>query len=153
MWIPPENKDPIQLLAPTRKSVALFGAVNPRTGQFVSQFEKKFNSVTFEDFLRRLLEHRARRRCQVVILDNARYHHARCLRPFLDKHRALLELEFLPPYSPELNPIERVWKLTRELCTHNQYFPQLEDLINVVWNQMLQWSQPNTVLRKLCGIT
>jgi transposase len=153
MWIPPENKDPIQLLAPTRKSVGLFGAVNLRTGQFVSQFEKKFNSVTFEDFLRKLLEHRPRRRCQVVILDNAPYHHGRCLRPFLDKHRGVLKLEFLPPYSPELNPIERVWKLTRKLCTHNQYFPQLEDLINAVWNQMLHWSQPNPVLRKLCGIT
>ena len=35
MWVPPEDKDPIVLHAPTRKSVACFGAVTLRTGQFV----------------------------------------------------------------------------------------------------------------------
>jgi hypothetical protein len=43
MWVPPEDKDPILLLAPTRKSVSLFGAVNLRNGKLVTQFEKKFN--------------------------------------------------------------------------------------------------------------
>jgi transposase len=55
----------------------------------------------------------------VVVLDNARWHHARALRPWLSKHRRVLRLDFLPPYSPDLNPVERVWKLTRRLCTHN----------------------------------
>jgi transposase len=31
-----------------------------------------------------------------------------------------MALDFLPPYSPELNPVERVWKLTRRLCLHTQ---------------------------------
>ena len=35
-------------------------------------------------------------------------------------------LDFLPHYSPDLNPIERVWKVTRRLCLHNVYFPKLE---------------------------
>ena len=37
-------------------------------------------------------------------------------------------LDFLPPYSPDLNPIERVWKLTRRLCLHNVYFPKLDQV-------------------------
>jgi len=37
-------------------------------------------------------------------------------------------LLYLPPYSPELNPIERVWKLTRRLATHNRYFAHVEEL-------------------------
>ena len=45
MWVPPEDKDPILLLAPTRKSVSLFGAVNLRNGKLVTQFEKKFNGI------------------------------------------------------------------------------------------------------------
>ena len=40
MWVPPEDKDPIQLLAPTRKSIALFGAVNLGTGQLLTQLEE-----------------------------------------------------------------------------------------------------------------
>jgi transposase len=40
----------------------------------------------------------------------------------------IFRLDFLPPYSPDLNPIERVWKLTRRLCLHNVYFPKLDQV-------------------------
>ncbi|MBU6398991.1 MAG: transposase, partial [Verrucomicrobia bacterium] len=49
---------------------------------------------------------------------NAAYHHATGLNGWLNANRDILELLYLPPYSPDLNPIERVWKLLRELCTH-----------------------------------
>jgi len=58
----------------------------------------------------------------VAILDNAAYHSARALEPFLTAHREVLQLLFLPR-TAELNPVERLWKLTRRLCTHNRYFP------------------------------
>ena len=88
----------------------------------------------------------------VILLDNAKYHHAVLLHPFLRQHRHDLVLEFLPAYSPELNPIERVWKLTRKLCTHNTYFEKLEALIAAVANQHMAWNAPNETLRKLCCI-
>jgi transposase len=152
MWVPPEEKDPVLLHAPTRKSIALFGAVNLRDGQLVTQFSSKFDAITFGDFLKKLIRHRPRRRRLVLILDNARYHHARILQPFLAERRHILSLSFLPPYSPELNPVERVWKLARRLCTHNQYFPQLSDLIAAVTYQLDLWEKPNIFLRRLCGI-
>src|SRR5271165_7173070 len=117
------------------------------------QPDPKFNALTFGSFLRHLLRHRARGRRMVVILDNARYHHACLLKPFRRQHRHVLRLDHLPPYSPELNPIERVWKLTRRLCTHNQYFPELKDLLDAVSQQMAAWQKPNSVLHRLCGIT
>jgi hypothetical protein len=152
MWVPPEDIDPIQLLAPTRKSIALFGAVSIRSGQLLTQFDKKFDAMTFHNFLEKLLGHEAKDQRLVVILDNAKYHHANLLKPFLRKHRKRLKLEFLPPYSPELNPIERVWKLTRRLCTHNEYFPELAELQHAVSGQLSSWGQPNETLRKLCCI-
>ncbi len=152
MWVPPEETDPILLHAPTRKTVALFGAVQPESGRLVARFEPQFNAITFEAFLRQLLRHRARRRPLVAILDNATYHYARALTPFLAAHRGVLRLLFLPPYSPALNPIERVWKLARRLCTHNRYFPQLDELVQAVADQMEAWRTPNQVLHRLCGI-
>jgi transposase len=152
MWVPPEDKDPILLLAPTRKSVSLFGAVNLRNGKLVTQFEKKFNAMTFRDFLCLLLQHRRRARKIVISLDNAKYHHAAVLQPFFKRHRDKLALEFLPAYSPALNPIERVWKLTRKLCTHNAYFEKLETLVDAVSRQHMVWNVPNDTLRKLCCI-
>ena len=153
IWVPPENTDPVLLHAPTRKSVALFGAVNLRHGQLVTLQKPTFGAMTFRQFLGKLLPHRARDRRMVLILDNARYHHARSLRPFLDSRQALVRLDFLPPYSPDLNPIERVWKLARKLATHNEYFPKLENLTAAVSAQMDAWKKPNPVLRKLCCIT
>lgn len=152
MWVPPEETDPVLLHAPTRKSVALFGAVNLRTGQLVTQFCSPFNAITFGTFLRTLLRHRSPTRRLVLVLDNARYHHATLLRPYLTEKRHLLSLSFLPPYSPALNPIERVWKLARKLCTHNQYFPLLADLVTAVSAQLELWRKPNPVLARLCGI-
>jgi hypothetical protein len=152
MWVPPEETDPVLLHAPTRKSVALFGAVNLRNGQFITQFSPKFDAVTFGDFLRKLIAHRHSGRRIVAILDNARYHHATLLQPFLAVHRRKLSLSFLPPYSPDLNPVERVWKLARRLCTHNRYFPALQDLVAAVSIQMDSWKRPNNALYKLCGI-
>ena len=38
-----------------------------------------------------------------------------------------VELLFLPPYSPNLNLIERLWKLVRSKCLRNRYFPTFED--------------------------
>jgi transposase len=88
----------------------------------------------------------------VVVLDNARYHRARLLTEFLRSHRSCMRLDFLPPYSPQLAPIERVWKLLRRLATHNQYFPELKDLLEAVMRQVDLWAKPNDILKRLCCI-
>jgi transposase len=152
MWVPPENKDPVLIHAPTRKSVAFFGAVRPSDGQLVTFKIDTFNTKSFGTFMRQLLRHRRPHRKIVLVLDNARWHHAAALRSWLRKHRCSIRLDFLPPYSPELNPIERVWKLTRRLSTHNQHFEQLSDLVSAVGEQLYSWRKPNETLQRLCAI-
>ena len=152
MWVPPEIKDPIVLHAPTRKSVACFGAVNLSTGKFVRAMCSLFNAETFQQFLKKLLRHRPRNKRMVIVLDNAKYHHAVLLAPFLRKYCKLLSLLFLPPYSPQLAPIERVWKLARRLATHNRYFATLIEVLDAISACFDRWRQPNSVLRRLCCI-
>jgi transposase len=146
MWVPPEEKDPVLLHAPTRKSIALFGAVQIRSGKLVTMTASPFNTESFAAFLRHLASHRNRRRRTVLIVDNAGYHHPP-LRP------PCLHLDYLPPYSPELNPIERVWKLLRRLRIHNQYFETLDHLMRQVSEQLALWASPNDALKRLCCIT
>ena len=62
----------------------------------------------------------------------------------------LFHCEYLPPYSPDLNPIERVWKLTRRLCVHNRYFSKISELVDLVEDQFQLWGVGNDDLRKLC---
>lgn len=152
MWIPPEDVDPVLLHAPTRKQMAVFGAVCPADGRLLTVPAATFNAQSFRAFLVRLLNRRGKGRVMVVVLDNARWHHARALRPWLRSHGHVIRLEFLPPYSPDLNPVERVWKLTRRLCTHNVYFDSLQKLIQSVQQRFGLWSKPNRQLRRLCAI-
>jgi hypothetical protein len=56
-------------------------------------------------------------------------------------------------YSPELNPIERVWKLTRRHCWHNRYFSDLDKVIGAVEATFDPWTVRNETLRRLCAIT
>jgi transposase len=152
MWVPPEVKDPVLMHASTRKSVACFGAVSLSTGKFIRAMCEKFDAVTFESFLKKLLRHRSRGKRMVVVLDNARYHHAILLAPLLRRYRKVLSLLFLPPYSPQLAPIERVWKLARRMATHNRFFATLGELLAAVDECFDRWRQPNSVLLRLCGI-
>lgn len=146
MWVPPEEKDPILLHAPTRKSIALFGAVQIRSGKLVAMTTSPFNSDSFAAFLQHLARYRDHRRRTILVTDNAGYHHsATCPQ--------CLHLDYLPPYSPELNPIERVWKLLRRLRIHNQYFKTLDHLVEEVSEQLTIWATPNNSLKRLCCIT
>lgn len=152
MWVPPEIKDPVLLHAPTRKSVACFGAVSLSTGKFIRAMCERFDALTFETFLKKLLRHRSRGRRMVIVLDNAKYHHAVHLKPLLRKYRAVLRLLFLPPYSPQLAPIERVWKLARRMATHNRFFASLGEVLAAIDQCFDRWRHSNSVLRRLCGI-
>jgi transposase len=155
MWVPPETHDPVLLHQPTRRSVGYFGAVRLRDGKFFFQRETdKFNAVTCWKFLRHLRAASTRTgRRVVVITDNAKYHHARLHRPWREEHADHFALDYLPAYSPELNPIERVWKLTRRRCLHNRYFGHLNEVLQAVESEFTHWIRPNNTLRRLCAIT
>ena len=105
-----------------------------------------FNAATFATFLKTLLRHRARNTRMVLVLDNARYHHAILLKPVMRTYRAVLRLLFLPPYSPQLAPIERVWKRARRLATHNRFFATLADALTAISTCFDRWGTPNSVL-------
>ena len=88
----------------------------------------------------------------VVIADNSKYHHAKLHAAWRLERQGRFSLDFLPPYSPELNPIERVWKRTRRNCLHNAYFPRLALVAESVEKQFVRWSEPNAELAQLCQL-
>ena len=68
-----------------------------------------------------------RHRRVVLLIDNAPWHAGEPIRQALADHPHL-ELKRLPSYSPQLNPIERFWKVLRRRATHNRLFETLADL-------------------------
>jgi transposase len=113
----------------------------------------KLNAVSCWAFLRQL-NRSARRpgRRVIVILDNAAFHHARLHQAWRQRREPGLAMLFLPPYSPELNPIERVWKLTRRQCLHNRHFPTLDAVVDAAEGTFDEWSCGSDVLRRLCAL-
>jgi transposase len=154
MWIPPEVEDPVVRHHPTRKSVGYFGAVRLRDGKFLFQRETNcFDAMSTWSFLRRLRWSSRRSGHRVVLItDNAKYHHAKVHAPWRVEQQPDFTLSYLPPYSPDLNPIERVWKLTRRLCLHNRYFPTLDGVVEAVEERFATWMLPNESLKRLCAV-
>ncbi|KAA6317358.1 hypothetical protein EZS27_032468, partial [termite gut metagenome] len=73
---------------------------------------------------------RYKRQKVYMVLDNVRFHHAKGLKPILERYSHRIELVFLPPYSPDLNPIERVWWLMRKKVTHNRWVKTMEERVD-----------------------
>jgi transposase len=113
---------------PTRKSVKVMGAVALGRGpKWHSRMVNTFNGETFLSFLRQLLRQYPDRKIH-LICDNAPYHKTLKISQWLKAHEDRIELFFLPPYSPEFNAVEYVWKETRRKTTHNRFFKTLNDL-------------------------
>jgi transposase len=131
-----------------------WGAVNPVTGQTMHVIHHRRNNVGF----RRLLAAISRtydlpnhpERQVILFVDNDKAHQAKAVCQLLEKHGQQIQIEWLPSYSPELNPEEDIWQHMRRRVTHNHYFGQLGVLLDAVasFHQELE-ENPEQVLRLL----
>ncbi len=110
-----------------RKTAHVFGIVTlERRPRFHYRFAPVFNGLTFLDFLKQLVA-RSRRKL-FLIIDNGPCHNLQDDgKRWLAEHRHRLELFRLPPYSPEYNPIEGIWKVTKKRTTHNRFYKTVEE--------------------------
>lgn len=92
-----------------------------------------------------------------MVLDNAPWHKKAIrliwteeLPQYQDIREKMTYLNF-PPYSPDLNPIEQVWRITRREMTHNRYYPSKESLETALDEYYSNFKEPNAKLRALCS--
>jgi transposase len=106
-----------------RKTAHVFGAMSlEHRPFFVYRFADVFSGKTFHEFLSDLVTHRPRHKI-FLIIDNGPCHWLNAEgQQWLANNRNRIELFRLPPYSPELNGIEGVWKLTKKTTTHNRFY-------------------------------
>ena len=95
----------------TRERVSVFGALSENELSFKTT-EDKCNYQTYLKFLKSLLEKHEK---ILVVVDGAKYHFEKeHVQKFYKENESCLKVMQLPPYSPELNPIEQVWKETKK---------------------------------------
>lgn len=110
-----------------RKSVKILGAVDLYSARFSWGCDEVFNAQTYLAFVERLAR-RYRRQGMILIQDNASYHKDAHVWAWFRDNRQWLEVHQLPPYSPQLNPVERLWQHTRKNATHNRSFLTVDEL-------------------------
>jgi transposase len=103
-----------------RKRVTLNGAYCPETAEAVICEEETADSEALVRLLGRLEQWQTEGIIWLV-LDNARHHRSKLVAEWLALHQRVRIL-YLPPYSPNLNPIERLWLLLHRKALYNQYF-------------------------------
>jgi transposase len=110
-----------------RKGYKVFGAIEYFSGRLFSQgLEGRFNSEQYQTFLRMIMAQTTEH--LFVIHDGARYHTSASTQAFLAAHSERITAEPLPSYSPDYNPIEYLWKKTKQRATHNKYFKEFAAL-------------------------
>ena len=114
--------------------VIVHRAVNPLSGDSVGLVAPTVNTFVMNSHLRMIGEHVGHKRHVVPVMDQAGWHVAKAL-----EVPANMSLLLLPPYSPELNPIERVWHWLREHQLSNRVYIDYDDLFESgcrAWNTL-----------------
>lgn len=103
-----------------RQRLNLNGAVNTETLQVVVRSDDTLDAASTVALLTTLEKKHPQAGRIYVIADNARYYRSRLVKAYLKRSR--IKLIFLPPYAPNLNLIERLWKYFRKMVLYNRYY-------------------------------
>lgn len=120
----------------------VYAAVDPITGEHFSLLLPYVNTDMMQIYLNELSSANTGKKT-ILIMDQAGWHKSRRLQ-VPDN----IEIWFLPPYSPELNPVERLWKQMKQEVIHNRIY----DSLNQIEEAIVAYFQSLTeeMLRKLC---
>ena len=124
------------------ESFYCYSAVSPVSGEKFSLFLPEVNTEMMNLYLEKLSKEYFDSNL-LVIMDRAGWHRSNDL--IIPKN---VKITFLPPYSPELNPVEKLWQWLRKEFIHNNLFSTLEKLMDKL--SMGYRKLTNTDLLRLC---
>jgi transposase len=123
VWAPTGSR-PTAVKQTRYEWVYLYAAVEPATGHSVALQAPHVNTATMSVFLRMVSEDLGPDDHAVLIMDQAGWHKARAL--VVPDNITIL---YLPPYSPELNPVENLWGYLRSHYLSNRAFDDYDHLL------------------------
>jgi transposase len=133
----------------SKKRVNCFGAVNPFSGEVVEMSSVEAKAPAFIRFLqKKLLDRHPGKRIRIY-LDRGRVHVAKKVKEFLQGNPRL-QLDYLPPYSPELNPQEHWWGYKRMKFLDNRSFGSQRHLA-LAMASFVRNTEPETVM-SVCSL-
>jgi putative transposase len=104
---------------------------------FYRDLQGRYDAAKCEAYLDNLASQTCPETLTVVVLDNARFHKAKLIREKEASWQAKgLYLRYLPPYSPQLNPIEGFWRVLKGFLLPRRCYPSLAALKQAVFSTL-----------------
>jgi hypothetical protein len=143
-WV---KKDTVPAVARqmVREYIYAYSAIAPQTGDCFSMIAPCCNTVAMNCFLSQLAKQYADYRI-VLLLDKAGWHISKNI--LLEKNLLLLHL---PPYSPELNPVELLWRELRRKYFHNKIFNSLDEVEETLITALGAYHHNPTSIKQLAN--
>lgn len=130
----------------SKKKLHLTGALIDGKKLYYEWYDR-LNSTSFIEYMERFVATLDPNKKYVFIFDNAPAHKSKMSKDFLKSLGKRFAIEFLPPYSPQLNTIESCWKIIKSEVTYSNVFKSLEDLKkgveNFLENYFFRFNLPN----------
>lgn len=114
-----------------RARLNLSGIIDVTTHNLMVQEDKTLNAENTICFFRKIEEAYPDKVKVHIFCDNAPYYRNRAVREYLKTSKIFLH--FLPPYSPNLNPIERLWKWMKERVIYNTYYEHFDEFKQAIF--------------------
>lgn len=124
------GQTPVVRVTGKRVSCNMVSAISAKGEMCFTVMSGRFNASAFIEFLKRLVVGRERK--IFLVVDGHSSHHAKKTKQFVETIKDRLELVFLPPYSPELNPDELVWNHVKNHNIGRMMIEGKEDLLSSV---------------------
>jgi transposase len=146
IWLPKNSYPPIVDTNTTKKRKSLYGFLNLKTGKqhaFMTDWQNMFITVEVLDKLRQVYPTQQ----LLLVWDNCGWHRGSEVVKWIRRDKRTRTLHF-PPYTPDLNPQEHVWKAGRKATTHNLHITDIEQTTT----DFVGYIESQTFGYELCGL-
>jgi transposase len=144
-----KGKPKTLLTGSSSKRVNIHGALDIQNQDVITHSADTINANSTIKLLTRIRDKNKHRSKIYVILDNSRSHHSKKVKAWLEWNKKI-ELVFLPPYSPNLNTIERLWKFMNKKIINNNYYSEFltfKKSITTFFRRLkLRWNEMGSLL-------
>jgi len=144
-----KGQTPVVTTTGSRFGLSLISAITSKGHMRFMVVEGGVDSEVFIKFLKRLLT--GAKRKIFLIVDNGASHKSKKTREFVDSQKGLLELFYLPPYSPELNPDELVWNHLKTHTTGRSTVSDKSDFKKKVTRSMKSLQKNKSKIKSFFG--
>ncbi len=132
-----------------RSRVNINGAYNPANQDIIIHERETINAETIIESLKKIEQFYGDKKRIYIVVDNAKYYRNKDVTAYLKGAR--IELMFLPPYSPNLNLIERLWKYMRKKIINNEYYESFKEFKKVLFGFFEDCKDDRVAIKQFIG--